>query len=502
MALLFLACGLVLLPAYRFAGLGVDSTAYLTIAKHYLNGHWDEAINAYWSPLYSWLLVPLLGSGLDGSTALRLVCLVAGAGTLLGFRALSRQLRVAPALVDVASSGVAAYLLVFGLIVTTGLTPDVLLACFILLYLRSLWLRPRTLGNACAAGLFAGVGYLAKAYALPFFLFHFTATLACAGWKTRARFGVRRPLLRWAAGLMGFVLVAAPWAAVISSHHGRLTLGTTGPFNLSYMNPAARFPFDAHGLIPPPGPHALSGWDNPAQLPIVEWRWWRSPADFVAGLRAIRRNLVETTRHLSEQSGVAFALAIVGLASLLQARNLRRRKREVCAVIFAAVVYLGGYLLAARMVEARYLIPISLLAALCASVWADEERRRGSGRRVAFPLVAALALGYAWPFLHELLDGRPKGVSPRAIASSLSAVIKPYHRVASKDDWNNGLYLSYWLGARYYGSPSPDKFERQLSEHQIDFLVDWRPDEQDSDPPGRLMPSAWAGPPVVYDLRK
>src|SRR5579862_9406987 len=33
-----------------------DGLSYLDIADSYAAGHWSEALNAYWSPLYSWLI--------------------------------------------------------------------------------------------------------------------------------------------------------------------------------------------------------------------------------------------------------------------------------------------------------------------------------------------------------------------------------------------------------------------------------------------------------------
>jgi hypothetical protein len=37
-------------------GIGPDSRSYSEIARAYLRHDWAMAINAYWSPLYSWLI--------------------------------------------------------------------------------------------------------------------------------------------------------------------------------------------------------------------------------------------------------------------------------------------------------------------------------------------------------------------------------------------------------------------------------------------------------------
>ena len=48
--------GLVQAWAYRFSLSSEDAVSYLDIGDAYLRGDWHRAINAYWSPLYSWLL--------------------------------------------------------------------------------------------------------------------------------------------------------------------------------------------------------------------------------------------------------------------------------------------------------------------------------------------------------------------------------------------------------------------------------------------------------------
>jgi hypothetical protein len=38
------------------AAIGVDGLCYLEVARAYLRHDWHTALNAYWGPLYSWLL--------------------------------------------------------------------------------------------------------------------------------------------------------------------------------------------------------------------------------------------------------------------------------------------------------------------------------------------------------------------------------------------------------------------------------------------------------------
>jgi hypothetical protein len=60
----FLLLSVVLGLLHGWAGrysMNPDGMAYLDIAQAYVHGNWSEAINAYWSPLYSFLLGIVLG---------------------------------------------------------------------------------------------------------------------------------------------------------------------------------------------------------------------------------------------------------------------------------------------------------------------------------------------------------------------------------------------------------------------------------------------------------
>ena len=40
--------------------LNADGTSYISIANQYWRGNWGQAVNGFWGPLLSWLLIPFL----------------------------------------------------------------------------------------------------------------------------------------------------------------------------------------------------------------------------------------------------------------------------------------------------------------------------------------------------------------------------------------------------------------------------------------------------------
>ena len=503
-AILFLLGGLLLLTV-TWSSLYSDGISYLRIGEHLLAGRFDESVNGYWGPLYSWLLVPLLGLGVDGAVALRLVNLGAGAGALAGFRQLAFQLGAAPRLVNMVSLGVAAYLWAQSLNSEEGLTPDVLLAALLSWYLVFLGRRPRRARTAAAAGLFAGAAYLSKSYALPFFLFHIAGVCAADLWMVRRRGAWKRPLSRFAAAVACFSLLAAPWAGIISAHYGRLAFGFSGSYNLGLMHPDALHPMYTEGLIEPPTPHGVSAWDDPSLLPMTDWRWWHSLSDFKIGLQGMTVNVRKMFLDFERRCGVAFSLALVMAAFLPFDGWGRRRRRQLTFLLLTAALYVGGYVLTAKFLSHRYVILAALLFTVCALFFAEQIRRGSSGRAplallLAGAITVSMAVSAGALLLDEYWGGRPGALRLRAIAEELRTSIPPGSRIASDENWHDSLDLSYWLDGRYYGLPVEGDREAQLRGRRIDFLLIWAPALWPQ-PPGRTMPSAWEGPPIIYDQR-
>ena len=55
--------GIFLIDKYQFI-LNTDGISYISIALNYLNLNLVDAINGYWGPLFSWLLIPFLSLGI------------------------------------------------------------------------------------------------------------------------------------------------------------------------------------------------------------------------------------------------------------------------------------------------------------------------------------------------------------------------------------------------------------------------------------------------------
>ena len=206
-----------------------DGLSYLDIADAYAGGYWRDALNAYWSPLYSWLLAAgklLAGSSPQRELAiLQIVNFLCFLAALAAFEFLIRELLRANRDAEKPAFMVAAYL-VFGwaslaLVKTYRPQPDMLVMAFWLV--ASVFIlrinRGGRLTDHLILGAVLGLAYLAKTAMLVIALITFAATV-------RSRRGM--------AGMAVFGLIAAPWIAAISLQKGRLTIGDSGRLNYAW----------------------------------------------------------------------------------------------------------------------------------------------------------------------------------------------------------------------------------------------------------------------------
>jgi hypothetical protein len=243
---LAIALGFLQAWAYRFR-IEPDGVNYLDIAHAYLRRDWTNALNAYWSPLFSWLLAltqwMFRPSPYWESTFLHFLNFALFLFALAAFefffaRLLSLTDRYRP-LGDVNAAvpewawwtlGYTAFLVCALRMITLGSdNPDMALAIVFFLaagLLVGLTQSPGTL-HYVLLGLTLGVGYLTKGVMLPL-SFVYVVTAAFAGHASK------KPDWRALATAVGFLLVSTPFAVALSHVKGRFTFGDTG--RVAYFN--------------------------------------------------------------------------------------------------------------------------------------------------------------------------------------------------------------------------------------------------------------------------
>jgi hypothetical protein len=240
-------------------GISPDGRSYSEIARAYLRHDWAMAINAYWSPLYSWLIALALQLG---KPSLRqeypllhvlnfFIFIIAIAGFEFFWNGLltAEELKRAPsrsagplplptfALLPAFALWILGYALFIWLTVGSVIWvvgPDLCVAA-IALFVAGLLVRIKT-SNAVSKGtilyiwlgIALGLAYLAKAVMFPMAFVLLGATLCLRlNWRNVARVGL---------ALLIFATIAGPQIIVLSRAKGRPTFSDSGKLNFAWNN--------------------------------------------------------------------------------------------------------------------------------------------------------------------------------------------------------------------------------------------------------------------------
>jgi hypothetical protein len=446
-----------------------DTLSYFSIAHHYLRGEWAEAANTGWSPMLSWLMLPLLAVRVPDLAAMHLIMIAAGAFTLYSVRKLAEDFELAPEWRQAVEYTAAGMTVAFALLY---LEPDLLEAALFLMYARVVIRRSYgSPGSGIAAGALGAAAFLTKGYALYFFLGHFAFVNLLHGWRQREGSSGRPVLRQWVAGMVVFIALSAPWFAVMSYKAGHLTTGTTGAWNYRLVGPQAPVYPQYFGLLRPTGAHGSSMWEEPAPGLLPAWSPLASAKEMKHQLRLIVGN-ARTLIVMLQYSSLLSLAAVLGYAAWGLGRGSDARISWIYAVLTMAV-YPAGYLLI--VVEDRYLWSLFLLTLLMGAV-AIQAAAKGLGR----PGLWLLAGGYLLSFLFapaRMIVGQANDARWAPIAAHLHLQAPDISgKLAGCGGWNDGVQIAWALQMPFYGVTGPTSDELTVREQ-------YNPDARGTEPP-------------------
>ena len=428
------------------AYMGPDGISYLDIGDAYMRGDWYVAVNAMWSPFYSWLtglwLYLFKPSPFWEFTVVRLLNFLIYVGTLFSFANFLRALRRDRQLRNNDASLPEWSWLIFGYttFIWTSLfmnrvwrtSPDLLLAALIFLTC-GLVLRIRTAAARrdlfVALGVVLGISYLTKTIMFPLALVFIVVAYLLA----RRSIGLKPAVLRAGIALVIFLTLAAPFVIVISRAKHRFTIGDSARLNYAwYVNGTTRF---THWQGKPAGSGtplhpSRKIFDTPAVYefsgaPGVSYPPWYDPSYFYEGLTPhfnLRQQVAAVWRNLTGlYSFLLFRpfMVALGLALFLllyQSGKLQFVMRNLLAywfLIIPSLIAPALYLLI--NIELRYLAPFVAVIALCCLAGVQlaatsETRRLVSGASLGLLLFFGLSIlphtaRLAYSVMRELSSG-------------------------------------------------------------------------------------------------
>lgn len=456
-----IALGAAYAWATRYA-INPNGISYLDMGDAYWRGDWHMAINAYWSPLYSWILgfilkvlkpspyweYPLVHFANLLIYVAALACFEFFLGAFIRYR---RESGNGPVEADeVALPEWAWWALGYSLFIWTSLvlitirlaTPDMCVAGFVylatglILQIRSRAAHWRTF---VLLGVVLGFAYLAKAVMFPLaFIFLAVAMLSLGN--------LRKAAPRVAISALIFLAIAAPFLVAISRAKGRLTFGDSGrvTYEVLVNGVDAWFPSSTLLIHPP-----RKIFEMPATFEFEKpiggtYPPWYDPSYWHEGIDPHFDVIGEagpTTSALIIYGWILFSLSMqlnvtIGLLMIyfLAPRPWLCLKHAASnwPLIIPALSVFGLYY--PINTESRFIGEFVLLLWLAAFSGARLPASRESRRMIARVITAVAAtsiISVAWYTFHNLTDARNAEPLYWQAASSLAEKgIKPTDKLA------------------------------------------------------------------------
>ena len=345
--LLFIFC----LPFYRYV-FDVDGIGYIGAAKQYLAGNFKLAVNGYWPPLHSWIIVPFMKMGILPEDALRYSNGLIGIGSIFVLNRLINKVDITVSL----KTGILFTAVVILLHYTFyELAADMLLV-FLLVLLFNLVLRKDFYTNSYSnaiAGMIGAFAFFAKSYAFPFFIVYFI--LLHLFFNTNRSKKTYHILL----GLTVFFLISIPWIYLLHWKYGEWMIAY-GKNN--YGNWDAKFR-DMSGplLIGPPYTGSPGIWEDPWKVYNLNFTHANTSTLILHQIRIILFNIQQWFKCIHDLSFFSSSILFISFIYYIKEKN-----RFWLFLLISVLALSGGYLL--LHIETRFIWGLTFLFLIAGSL--------------------------------------------------------------------------------------------------------------------------------------
>ena len=435
-----------------------DSISYIEIGWASARGGLHQLVNAYWSPLYPFLLSlvfrcfhPTVHWDFTAAHLLNLVVYIAGFASFESFlRELNSQQETAGEPVGKYLPVSAHTVWIWGCLFflwagcfwlgPVWATPDLCVAVLVYLATALLFRIRAGRGNwvvFAGFGALLGLGYLAKAAMFPL-AFVFLLSAFCLSRLSGASFRVAGFRTLLAAGVLS--IFAVPLILALSAAKGRTTFGDSGRINyMEFVNRATR---SVHWQGGPPGTGTavhptrkifsdpdVFEFSSPVQGSYPPWydpSYWYDGARPHFSVKAQAWALFRASNmylKIFSKSGVLWVVLVAIWVVRRKALGWGRSSTGAWLVFLPSVAALGMYSLV--LVEFRYVAPFVLMLL----IWTLARMRIVTGaepqlvRRFHLVVVMAPVLAAGWAAMHDLYDiVRNEPYEPWVVAQQLHAM--------------------------------------------------------------------------------
>lgn len=458
---------ILLFEKFKF-NINPDAISYFSISKKYFLSHYADAINGYWGPLYSWLILPSFYFGIEPVVFARLTNIIFTFLLFVLIYYFSEILKLEKRIQILCLYFFIAPVLYFTF---WYVTPDYLLLIlflmFILLILDENYLLKFRV--TLFASLIAAFMYYTKSYGLAFFLVF--QTILFFTYYIRKNEFRKKIIFNYVLSIVFFFVLISPWVYLISNKYGYFTFSTSGKINLLIVNPELNFhhPPIENGLISPSDKYAISIWDDPDVKLYPDWSPFKSFNDFKHFSFNFLKNVAKLLLML-------FLFSPIGIISIYFLRKEIFKDFKILLLVLALVINGLGYCFI--YVESRYIWASLVLFALVSFIPLKTFAEKFQQKKILLYFITILITVSSIPFI--FLAYRNYSYDNRAYQYSkeLHKKFEVKGNIASTSNWGFSHSLAYFLDSKYFGEEKimiPDNaFISKLRNFNIDYLLHYK----------------------------
>ena len=478
----FFLSGLLLLEGYQYQ-INADGVSYLAIAQKYQRGDFRDAINGYWGPLFSWLLVPILFFGSPPLLAAKILSLLIGLATLIGIRSLSYRFEISELHRNLMLLSLIPVILFFAFCV---ITPDLLILGVLIYYLTvifdSAYRRDKNKGALCGAlGSFA---YFAKSFGFPFFIAHFLCFNCWHYLQSATSVEKKIVLQNFTSALAVFGLLSGSWIYLLSHKYQHLTFSTSATYAFTLLDSQlSSFAVSKPGLLPPPNNTAASAWEDPSfkksaiqdqtasSNDPAESHSILSPSAHIKLIDRVRHNAPTLQKHLQYFSVFSSIIILAAFLSCLRLAKIKPSPGGLYALATLAI-YCGGYMLI--FIEARYIWIAWILIVLMGFHLFSRLSRPALAIKIGVMIILlGFVLSYGQKPAKFLANNLHTGKNLYLLSKQLKEHYDIHGNIASNDHWVSLIGLAFYNNYKYFGRVGEnltfEELQHELDDNDIDY---------------------------------
>lgn len=448
-------------------GINPDSISYISISKKYFDGNFSEAINAYWGPLFSWILLPSYIIKVEPHILARILF---GVFSIILFILIDKFLIKFQLNEKIRSLGIYFFVLPAIFFSFYRLTPDYLLLILTLSYVyttleKKYWNKKSLVLISAVLG---ALMFLTKSYGLMFFL-AFQSILILIEFISNKKIS-KIVISNYLLSVVTILILISPWIYLLSNKYGSFTISSSGSVNIRIVNPELNFrhPSIESGFVAPSDKFSTSAWDDPNIKAYPEWNPF-------SNLESSKYFFINTVKNILKLFLFILAFAPL-LSSLIFFIKIKDFQNSVLLkIIFAGLIYGLGY--TTIYVENRYIWPSLILFSFVGLIVLNSNYNQFFKNKTRLVLISLFIIFSFVPFFIYGIKQQLPTTYAYHQANSIKNNFKVSGNFASTNYWDHGLALSYFLNSKFFGTEklpiNSYKLVEKAKKNGIEYIFDY-----------------------------